>query len=52
MSNDDDILEAQSERGYSLYDLVVLADEGELDKIDSQTLLKQAPTSWPYFWNA
>ena len=43
MSNDDDILEAQSERGYSLYDLVVLADEGELDKIDSQTLLETSP---------
>lgn len=43
MANDDDILEAQTERGYSLYDLVVLAEEGELDKIDNRLLSETSP---------
>lgn len=43
MSNNDDILEAQTERGYSLYDLVVFAEEGELDKIDNALLSETSP---------
>ncbi|PWM29412.1 MAG: hypothetical protein DBX55_06970, partial [Verrucomicrobia bacterium] len=38
MPNDDDILESKPERGYSLYELVVLAEAGELDKIDNKKL--------------
>lgn len=40
---EDDIIDAQPEHGYSLYDLVVLAEDGELDKIDSKTLEETSP---------
>lgn len=43
MSNNDDILEAQSERGYSLYELVSMRDEGALDRIDNATLADTNP---------
>ncbi len=43
MSNEDDILEAQSERGYSLYDLVVMDEEDSLDKIDNALLAETSP---------
>ncbi len=49
MSNDDDILEAQSERGYSLYDLVVMEEADELDKIDTQMLLETSPHTLSIF---
>ena len=49
MSNNDDILEAQSERGYSLYDLVVLYEEGELDKIDMTLLMQTSPHTLSVF---
>ncbi len=49
MSNDDDILEAQSERGYTLYDLVVMSEADELDKIDTQTLLETSPHTLSVF---
>ncbi len=49
MSNDDDILDAQNERGYSLYDLVVMSESDELDKIDTQTLLETSPHTLSVF---
>ncbi len=49
MPNDDNILEAQSERGYSLYDLVVMHEADELDKIDTDTLLETNPHTLSIF---
>ncbi|MBQ2721384.1 MAG: hypothetical protein IJF70_00590 [Opitutales bacterium] len=47
--HEDDILEAHSERGYSLYDLVVMQNKGELDKIDTQALLETSPHTLSVF---
>ena len=49
MSNDDDILEAQGEHGYTLYDLVVMSEADELDKIDTKTLLETSPHTLSVF---
>ncbi len=49
MSNDDDILEAQGEHGYTLYDLVVMLEADELDKIDTKTLLETSPHTLSVF---
>mgnify|MGYP002286252122 FL=1 len=49
MSNDDDILDAQSEHGYSLYDLVVMSEADELDKLDTATLLETTPHTLSVF---
>ncbi len=43
MTEDTNALETGTERGYSLYDLVVLAEERELDKIDNELLFKTSP---------
>ncbi len=43
MSNESEIIEAQSDRGYSLYELVSLQEAGEIDKIDDQLLLETSP---------
>ncbi len=43
MPNDNQILESQGERGYSLYDLVVMAESNELDKIDDVKLSETSP---------
>lgn len=49
MSNDDDILEAHGEHGYTLYDLVVMSEADELDKIDTKTLLETSPHTLSVF---
>ena len=47
--HEDDILDAHSERGYSLYDLVVMQNKGDLDKIDTQALLETSPHTLSVF---
>ena len=43
MAEDTELIESVADKGYSLYDLVVLAEEKELDKIDNALLFKTSP---------
>lgn len=43
MAEDTELIESVADKGYSLYDLVVLAEEKELDKIDNVLLFKTSP---------
>lgn len=46
---EDDMPDAPAERGYSLYDLVVMFEADELDKIDTRTLLETSPHTLSIF---
>ena len=43
---------ARREEGYTLYDLVSMADSAELDRLDDETLLRTSPTSCRSFSRA
>ena len=49
MPDNEDMLNAHSERGYSLYDLVVMSDAGELDKLDGRMLQETSPHTLSVF---